>query len=86
MPYVYRCRRCRASSPPGTRHAAEDARQEHRDVEHGGLAPDGERIEYVPGSTRHPDGRYVSTRAVLVVLLMLMLAECTARIASVAGH
>jgi hypothetical protein len=40
----------------------------------------------VPGSTRHPDGRYVSTGAVLVVLLLLALAECTARIASVAGR
>lgn len=86
MPYIYRCRRCHASSVPGTRHQAEDARQEHRDTKHGGLAPDGERIEYVPGSTRHPDGRYVSTGAVLVVLLLLALAECTARIASVAGR
>ncbi|MFF7550922.1 hypothetical protein ACFZCU_46070 [Streptomyces canus] len=86
MPYIYRCRQCRASSAPGTRRQAEDARQEHCDVEHGGLAPDGERIERVPGSTRHPDGRYVSTRAVLVVLLLLALAECTGRIASVAGR
>lgn len=81
MPYVYRCRQCRASSPPGTRHAAEDARQEHRDNEHGGLAPDGERIEHVPGSARHPDGRYVSTGALFALLALLMLAECTARIA-----
>ncbi|MFJ8784979.1 hypothetical protein [Streptomyces sp. NPDC102476] len=86
MPYIYRCRRCHASSVPGTRHQAEDARQEHRDTKHGGLAPDGERIERAPGSTRHPDGRYVSTGAVLVVLLLLALAECTARIASVAGR
>lgn len=83
MPFVYRCRQCRASSPPGTRHEAEDARQEHRNQEHGGLAPDGERIEYVPGSTRHPDGRYVSTGALFVLLAVLALAECTARIA---GH
>ena len=86
MPYIYRCRRCRASSPPGTRREAEDARREHRDIEHGGLAPDGERIEHVPGSTRHPDGRYVSTGAVLVVLLLLALAECTARITGLAGR
>jgi hypothetical protein len=81
MPYVYRCPQCRASSPPGTRHAAEDARQEHRNQEHGGLAPDGERIAYVPGRTRHPDGRYVSTAVVVVVLALLALAECTARLA-----
>jgi hypothetical protein len=81
MPYVYRCRQCRASSPPGPRREAEEARQEHRDLEHGGLSPDGERIDYVPGSTRHPDGRYVSTGALLALLALLMLAECTARIA-----
>jgi hypothetical protein len=86
MPYVYRCRRCRASSPPGSRHEAEDARQEHRDAKHGGLAPDGERIERVPGSARHPDGRYVNTGMVFVVLALLMLAECTARIASLTGR
>ncbi|MFE3031557.1 hypothetical protein ACFXKY_07900 [Streptomyces canus] len=86
MPYVYRCRQCRATSTPGTRHQAEDARQEHRDNEHGGLAPDGERIERVPGSTRHPDGRYVNTGAVLVLLMLLLVAECTARITSVAGR
>lgn len=82
MPYVYRCRQCRASSPPGTRHAAEDARHAHRDTEHGGLAPDGERIEYVAGSTPHPDGRYVSTGAVLVLLLVLVVASALARLAS----
>lgn len=81
MPYVYRCRQCRASSSPGTRRDAESARQEHRDNEHGGLAPDGESIVRVPGSTPHPDGRYVSTGAVLTVLLLLALAECAARIA-----
>ncbi|MET7457696.1 hypothetical protein ABZT03_38775 [Streptomyces sp. NPDC005574] len=80
MPYVYRCHRCRATSPPGTRHAAEDARREHRDVEHGGLAPDGERIVRVPGSTRHPDGRYVSTGGLLAGLVLLALAETVARL------
>ncbi|WP_200308217.1 hypothetical protein [Streptomyces adelaidensis] len=82
MPYVYRCRQCRAASLPGTRYAAESARQTHRDSEHGGLAPDGERIEYVSGGARHPDGRYVSTAAVLVLLALLALAECAARVAA----
>lgn len=81
MPYVYRCRQCRASSPPGTRRAAEDARQEHRDLEHGGLVPDGEFIDRVPGSTPHPDGRYVSSGLALAVLLLLTLAECAAQLA-----
>lgn len=80
MPYVYRCRQCRASSAPGTRREAEGARVEHRDMEHGGLAPDGERIEVVPGSTRHPDGRYVSTAAVLGLLGLLAAAEAVVRL------
>lgn len=80
MPYVYRCRRCRASSPPGARRAAEDARQEHRDNEHGGLAPDGERIDYVPGGAPHPDGRYVSTGAVVAALVLLAVASMAARL------
>lgn len=80
MPYVYRCRQCRAASPPGARRAAEDARQEHRAVEHGGLAPDGERIEYVPGSAPHPDGRYVSTGGIVAVLVLLAVASIAARL------
>lgn len=80
MPYVYECRQCRAGSPPGPRRAAEDARQEHRDVEHGGLVPAGERIVYVPGSTRHPDGRYVSTGVVVAGLGVLAAAEAVARL------
>jgi hypothetical protein len=79
MPYVYRCRLCRASSPPGPRRDAEDARQEHRDVEHGGLVPRGEAIVRVPGSTRDPDSRYVSTGAALGLLALLALAEFLAR-------
>lgn len=83
MPYVYECRQCRASSPPGPRRAAEDARQEHRDTEHGGLVPAGERIAYVPGSTPNPDGRYVSTGALLALLALLALASLVARLS---GH
>ncbi len=79
MPYVYRCRRCRASSPPGTRRAAEEHRQEHRDEEHGGLVPDGESIVRVPGSAPNPDSRYVSTGALLGGLALLALAEFLAR-------
>jgi len=80
MPYVYRCRRCRASSPPGPRHDAEAYRQEHRDERHGGLVPDGESLDRVPGSTPDPDGRYVSTGAVLAGLVVLAAAEAIARL------
>lgn len=79
MPYVYRCRRCRASSPPDTRWAAEKYRQRHRDDKHGGLAPDGESLDHVAGSARHPDGRYVSTGAVVTLLVLLAVAEAVAR-------
>ncbi|MGW4856986.1 hypothetical protein ACWEPZ_37830, partial [Streptomyces sp. NPDC004288] len=44
------------------------------------LAPDGERIVRVPGSTRHPDGRYVSTGGLLAGLVLLALAETVARL------
>lgn len=80
MPYVYRCRRCRASSPPGPRRDAEAYRQEHRDEKHGGLVPDGEAIVHVPGSTPDPDGRYVSTGAVVAGLVLLAAAEEIARL------
>ncbi len=83
MPYIYRCRRCRASSPPGTRREAEEYRQEHRDEEHGGLVPDGESIDRVPGSTPDPDSRYVSTGALLVLLAVLAVASIVARLT---GH
>lgn len=79
MPYVYRCRQCRASSPPGPRPAAEEYRQEHRDTRHGGLVPDGEHIRHVPGSTRHPDGRYVPTGGVWGLLAALAAAEAVIR-------
>jgi len=79
MPYVYRCRRCRASSPPGPRHDAEAYRQQHRDERHGGLVPDGETLDRVPGSTPDPDGRYVSTTAVVGGLALLALASVIAR-------
>lgn len=80
MPHRYRCAHCRATSAPGSRRAAEEFRQRHRDEEHGGLVPDGESLDRVPGSTPHPDGRYVSTGVVLVLLLLLVLAECVARL------
>jgi hypothetical protein len=79
MPHEYRCRQCRASSPPDTRRAAEAYRQRHRDREHGGLVPAGESIVRVPGSTPDPDGRYVSTGALLGGLALLALAEFLAR-------
>lgn len=79
MLYEYRCRLCAAASPPVTRRAAETYRQEHRDVEHGGLIPRGEAIVRVPGSTPDPDSRYVSTGALLGGLALLALAEFLAR-------
>ena len=83
MPYVYRCRRCRASSPPDTRREAEAYRQQHRDTRHGGLVPDGESIDRVPGSTPDPDGRYVSTAVLLALLVLLAIASEVARLT---GH
>lgn len=80
MPYIYRCRQCRASSPPASRGTAEAYRQQHRDDEHGGLVPAGESIVRVPGSTPDPDGRYVSTGAVLGGLALLALADAAARV------
>jgi hypothetical protein len=80
MLYVYRCRRCRASSPPAPRSDAEEYRQEHRDEKHGGLVPDGESLDRVPGSTPDPDGRYVSTSVVLALLALLAVASAVARI------
>lgn len=82
MPYVYRCPQCRAASPPGPRRTAEDYQQQHRDNEHGGLAPDGERIEYVAGSAPHPDGRYVSTGVLIALIVLLVIAETVARLSS----
>jgi hypothetical protein len=79
MLYEYRCRLCRAASRPGSRAAAEAARQAHRDIEHGGLVPAGEAIVRVPGSTPDPNSRYVSTGAALGLLALLALAEFLAR-------
>lgn len=79
MLHIYRCRQCRASSPPASRRAAEAYRQRHRKGEHGGLVPAGEEIVRVPGSTPDPDSRYVSTSAVLGGLGLLALAEFAAR-------
>ncbi|MGW1497563.1 hypothetical protein ACWCQW_03045 [Streptomyces mirabilis] len=79
MPFEYRCRQCRAASPPVTRRQAEGYRDEHRTAEHGGLVPRGEEIVHVPGSTPDPDGRYVSTAGLLGGLALLALAEFLAR-------
>ena len=83
MLYVYRCRRCRASSPPGPRREAEAYRQQHRDERHGGLVPDGELLDRVPGSTPDPDGRYVNTAGLLALLAVLALASLFLRMT---GH
>lgn len=46
--YRYRCTYCRTTSPPvETRAELRRERQLHRDLAHGGHAPDGERIWYV---------------------------------------
>jgi hypothetical protein len=79
MLFEYRCRQCDAASPPVTRRQAEGYRDEHRRIEHGGLVPRGESIVRVPGSTPDPDGRYVSTGALLGGLGLLALAEFLAR-------
>jgi hypothetical protein len=79
MLYEYRCPQCRAASPPAPRRTAEAYRQRHRDREHGGLVPAGESIVRVPGSTPDPDGRYVSTGALLGGLGLLAVAEFLAR-------
>lgn len=80
MPYEYRCRQCRAASPPVTRRQAEGYRDEHRRVEHGGLVPAGERIVRVPGSTPDPNGRYVSTGGLIALLALLAIAETVVRL------
>jgi hypothetical protein len=80
MLYEYRCRQCRAASPPVSYRQAEGYRDEHRNIEHGGLVPAGERIVRVPGSTPHPDGRYVSTGALLGLLAVLAVASVVARL------
>jgi hypothetical protein len=79
MLYEYRCRLCRAASPPVTRRRAEAYRQQHRDIEHGGLVPAGEAIVRVPGNTPDPNSRYVSTGAALGLLAVLAVAEFLAR-------
>jgi hypothetical protein len=52
-------------------------------VKHGGLVPDGESIDRVAGSTRDPDGRYVSTAGMVALLVVLALASIFLR---VTGH
>jgi hypothetical protein len=80
MPYIYRCRQCHASSRPGSRWDAEAYRREHRDVEHGGLIPDGETLTRVPGSAPDPDARYVSSAGIMAVLALLLLASVGVRL------
>ena len=80
MLYVYRCRRCRAASPPGPRLEAEGYRQQHRDQKHGGLVPDGESIDRVPGSAPDPDSRYVSSGGIVALLVVLAVGSLLARL------
>ncbi|MEV7722657.1 hypothetical protein [Streptomyces sp. NPDC088184] len=79
MSYVYRCRACRASTPPAaTRQAAEQLRDEHRIAHHGGLVPEGDEVAHETA----PAARYVSGRKVLVGIGLLIVAETAARIYS----
>jgi hypothetical protein len=81
-PYRYRCGQCSASSPPTVgRVEAEAYRDYHRADAHGGLVPDGERIDRVHGAdARDPDARYLSTRAALAGLALLALATAISRV------
>ncbi|MFI5755640.1 hypothetical protein [Streptomyces sp. NPDC051569] len=81
-PYRYCCGQCRASSPPTpTRAESEAHRDYHRATVHGGLVPDGDRIDRVTGdAARDPDARYLSSRAVLIGIGLFALATVISRV------
>lgn len=71
MPYSYRCGKCRTTTEPlPTRHAAERARERHRDRVHDGLIPDGESIDETPEAGVEGAGLL----AALVVVILLAAA------------
>lgn len=76
--YRYRCERCGVETPPladvGELYAARDR---HRDEEHGGLIPDGERLSYRAPLRPAPDWRipYGLAAAAVVVTVLGWLAH-----------
>ncbi len=72
MPYRYRCDQCAVETPPlRTYGAADAARTEHRDAEHGGLIPDHDRISYRTPHGPPPDWRVPAAAALLAVLWLI---------------
>lgn len=82
MPWIYECRACEASSAEQweRRDDAEDELVEHRRSTHGGLRPDaGDEVRRVHAASRG-DGVLPSGWGwALLVLLVLMLANCWGR-------
>ncbi|MFC5217309.1 hypothetical protein [Streptomyces coerulescens] len=82
MPYLYRCRQCRAESPVEhpDRADAEAEQEHHRDTIHGGLAPlGGDGVHRVHAQAR---GARILPRhsfAAALVMLALILANCWGR-------
>ncbi|MFD5468240.1 hypothetical protein ACFWIQ_36340 [Kitasatospora sp. NPDC127059] len=72
--HVYRCERCRLSTPPLPLHRVHAERQRHRDEFHGGLVPDGETITTGGRSERTSTERWV-VALVLTALLISILAR-----------
>ena len=76
-PHLYECLQCRTRSPQprGSREAAEEDRERHRDVAHGGDAPmDGDRIRRVHSDARG-DGFLPRHSCLAMVILLLMIAS-----------
>lgn len=80
--HMYECRHCRIEGlKPTSWHAAVAERRRHRHDRHGGFRPiNGDSIKRVPMGMRNPDDRYVSTPAVVSVLVILGIAEFFMRI------
>ncbi|MDH6226226.1 hypothetical protein [Streptomyces sp. MJP52] len=81
MPYQYRCTACDAHGDRhDTRQAAEDDRDRHRQLVHGGLAPTaGDHVAPVHHPTRG-DGCLPSGSALFfAALLLALLANCWGR-------
>jgi hypothetical protein len=54
MSYRYRCDICRTTSPDvTTRQRAQVEQDRHRETEHGGHIPDGDRIEWATPTPRY---------------------------------
>ncbi|MHB9861952.1 hypothetical protein [Streptomyces sp. YIM S03343] len=82
MPYLYICRQCRTQAPTrkDRRQDAEDDQQQHRDAVHGGHMPlDGDGIEHVHADSRGDGLLPRHTLLAVMVLLLLILANCWGR-------